>query len=97
MEIICPHRHICNLACNLCAITDGNADISCRQCRRIIDTITDHDHLSSGILFCLNKACFIFRQYLGMILIHTDFLCNCRCHAVTVSGHHNNLGDSEFL
>ena len=40
------------------------------------------------------EVCFIFRQNFRIILIYTDFACNCCCSTLAVSSHHNNFLDT---
>ena len=55
---------------------------------------------SAGESFCfflLYEICLILRQYLGIVLIYADLLCDRFCRTLTVSGHHNNLFQAGFF
>ena len=60
----------------------------------IVDAVSDHDNLASGCLFTLDKTGFILRKHLGIILVHTDALCDGACRPLAVTRHHDDLLDT---
>ena len=98
IRYVIPHEdNICDLACDLCAITDSNPYICGRKRRRIIDTIAYHDNGTPLGLFVFYKGCLIFRQNFRIELVNADLCGNGFCRLVTISCHHDNLGNTKFF
>ena len=94
IQIVRTDGDIRDLSGNLCTVTDGDTYICCGQCGRIIDTISDHNDLMAGLLLLFYELCLVLRQYLGIIFIHTNDICDGLCNAVAVSRHHYDFADS---
>ena len=97
IQIVCTDGDIGDLSGDLCALADGNTNICRRQCRGIVDAVTDHNDFMTCLLLLLHEPCFVLRQHLGIILIHADGTRNCPSDTVAVSCHHDYLVDSETL
>ena len=97
IQIVCADGHIRDLSGDLCTLADGNTNICRRQCRGIVDAVTDHNDFMTCLLLLLHESCLILRQYLGIILIHADGTRNCPGDTIAVSCHHDYLVDSETL
>ena len=97
IQVVCSDRHICNLTCNLCSVADGNSYICCRQRRRVIDSISDHDDLRAVCLRFFDKMRLVFRQHFGEIPVHTYPRSDGTCSTVTVACHHNHIFNTDFL
>ena len=96
-QIIRTDSDVCNLSCNLSAFAYCNTCVSCRKCRGIVNSITQHDNLASFCFLFFHEACFIFRKNLRIIFVNADLGSNSPGCTFTVSGHHNHLAESGFF
>ena len=88
------HGNIGNFFRNRSSCGNGNSGIRFGKSRRIIDSVSYHDNLSTLLMFFLNKSCLILRKYFRIELVYTDLLCYRLCRVLIVPGHHNNLIDA---
>ena len=73
---------------------DRDSRVRRRQCRRIVDTVADHNHLMSIFLLFPHKSGFFLRQHLRVKMIHADLRSDGRRRAVTVPGHHHKIPET---
>ena len=95
-QIICPDRDIRNFSCKFCSVTDCNTNVCCGKRRRVINSVTYHQDLTSLCPGFFYEFRFVLRKYFGVIFINANSGSNCFCRAVTVTCHHNNLREPCF-
>ena len=90
MQAVRTDCDIRNFPRKLRTVANRDADIRCGKCRRVVDSVTDHDYPASGLFFLLDKVCLVLRQNFRMVFVHADLFCDRRCCSLAVASHHDD-------